>query len=450
MRVVKKNGFTFIEVIVGVLIFSFIGASYLAWIKMSTRQIEFGADHFSAILLSQKLMEDLNQEIIINPYGFSGIEGKNIPSEKVVDGGSPYFSYLADTSPPWFYIDPSADGKIDSNQEPLYSQLKDFSFSLSALRQGSLTDPSELKNLYIVTGKLNWKAKTGGGKYEFSCDFPSVISAKKTQFSSNPDDAEIEKLICSEFYLEAGKSLSSLISAKGGDFDTIKGLGKIHYVCKNYFASAFFSDTLKLINDLEDKRKNLKGKASNELAKCCRELAKQFYELAKSSFQILAALEPTFSMVQKNFDQQHLGKYLWENKFRFSQVFQNFKQVCDNLNSSLFWSRTNYESLLEKSLILSQGSRRVNQIVLRLLDIYKILSVSPSYKEGKKDYKDFLARMKSFCNGRNPFLNRLIFQEIAWADNPSELQKRYPNLKIVSDIVEAKIPGFLNFIRTNK
>ncbi len=66
----RGNTFTLIEVLIGAFILAGIGLSTLYFLRSARKQGEFGSDHFEAILLFQKILEDCTQEITLNPNGF--------------------------------------------------------------------------------------------------------------------------------------------------------------------------------------------------------------------------------------------------------------------------------------------------------------------------------------------------------------------------------------------
>ncbi len=445
-----KAGFTFVEVMIGLLIFSFIGTSFILVIRGMKKEIQFGGDHFTALLLSQKVMEDLAQEVIINPYGLEtlGIDGKTGVPVKIVDGNSPFFTSLFDIKSPWFSIDPQTDGKIDSSISPLYSQTRDFQVAVSSARGAPLTDPSEKKNLEIGTVEFSWKPSAGHGKYDLSCYFPSVLTEKKVDFNISISDADLEKEICKTFFVDPNSNLATIISTKGGDAQTLKELGKISFVCSQFFKSEFFKNTLTKIQGLETKRKKFSPALGKDYAKTCTELAQNFYELAKSSYQMMAFLEPCFEKVSVNFDQQHLGNDLWLNKDRLKPAMVQFKKVCDNFNSSLFWARVNYENLLDKQVSISEGYRRQFLTTMRLLDLYRVFAVNPGWSSGKADLLKFIERIQKISQGRNPFLHRFCLQESDWSRNIDGLATKYPNLKKIQEVLD-QISKILPFVQAN-
>jgi len=122
------KGFTLIELLIGVLLFAGIGVTMIFFLRSARKDVEFGAEHFTALLLSEKVSEDCTQEITVNPNAFVALGFDPGPGQlmPVVDGESIFFTMLKDRLPPWGKIKATDDGKIDSIYQPLYPIFPGF------------------------------------------------------------------------------------------------------------------------------------------------------------------------------------------------------------------------------------------------------------------------------------------------------------------------------------
>ncbi|MBF0407540.1 MAG: hypothetical protein HQM10_09300 [Candidatus Riflebacteria bacterium] len=427
----KKNiqAFTLMEIMFGILIFSVIATFYINFVQTGKRELHFTSEHFNALLVSQKLSEDISQEIQTNPYGFEtlGIESSTISNFGIVDGNSIFFSFLHDTKAPWFNIDPAIDGKIGSDIQPLYSQFRNTTFSLKGQKVSTGISRAEVS--------INWKNAIGKGNYDIACLFPSSSVLKQVDLELKYNQADMEKETAIVFYNETEKTLSQLVAEKGGNYDTIKKLGVVHGICKSYFNSSFFTQTMAEIKDLENKRKIAASNPNAELASICESLGRGFYEIAKSSFQLICALQPIMDEIKSNFNVSHFGSQLWYYKNRLQGVLLEYKQLHSNFNSALYWSKINCENLLQSDISRNIGTKRQYRHILRLIDINKIFAVHPDFPSGKAEFKAFAENIRKICDGRNPSMTRYLKQETSWIDNQSVLFNKYPTLGKVHELL---------------
>ena len=93
----NNSGFSLSELLIGFFILAVVSAAFLVALQGNKRETQFGAEHFSGMLLSAKVAEDCAQEMAINPHGFEvlGIDDKPVDTE-ITNGQSIFFSGLED------------------------------------------------------------------------------------------------------------------------------------------------------------------------------------------------------------------------------------------------------------------------------------------------------------------------------------------------------------------
>ena len=65
----QRRAMTLVEITIGFAILTAISAFFISFMTASSKEISFSADHFNAVVLSQKISEDLLEEMALSPYG---------------------------------------------------------------------------------------------------------------------------------------------------------------------------------------------------------------------------------------------------------------------------------------------------------------------------------------------------------------------------------------------
>lgn len=448
----KGLGFSLVEALIGIAILAVVLGAFTFFLRSSRKEVEFSAEHFTAMLLAQKVKEDIAQELAINPWGLStlGIDQESGQASHIVDGGSVFFSFLEDRYPPWRFIDPLDDGKIDQDMMPLYDQTKDFRIKVVSEmipQAGDGGEGSPPGNLVRVGIEVTWKAQTGAGTYLLDAFFPLPDPSKSVASPFVVDRGKVERELCRAFYGKKGVSFQRVLSTCGGDEKTILAWGKIHYVCRSFFSSKFMQVVLKQIKKLEARRRIFAANGSDGLYACTLQLAQRYYEITKFSFNVISFLKEDLDTVRANFDEAHLGSFLWKRRRVLAVDGRDFMLVAKDFGSSLVWSRTRYQELLSPALAKIRGRRRQYRVLQRVYDLYKLATCVSGLPGARSDAMAFLEKVKAFSDGRNPFLNRFVLQEIALMQNFPEMMRRYPLLATVNDLFSVRVPNAADFFR---
>lgn len=197
-----RGGMTLLEVLIAI---SILVASALGLIialrhgGMATDA--FSAEHFTAMFLAQKVMEDISDRIAVNPHYFSALVhqamGDPLP---VVDGKSPYFRVLENTENFSTLVEGEDDPIVKASGQ-LYDQLKNFTCKVDTTFPQDPQNPGQTySNLIEVAITIGWKDSEGRNQtyrltqmqYGFSDDLLKNPSLAKTQEFS--DDIAIKAL----------------------------------------------------------------------------------------------------------------------------------------------------------------------------------------------------------------------------------------------------------------
>jgi len=207
----QRKAMTLVEITIGFAILTAISAFFISFMTASSKEISFSSDHFNAVVLSQKISEDLLEEMALNPYGLEtlGIDETIKSKHDVVDGSSVFFSFIEDRSEPWGLIEPAKDGMINSSMQPLYNSVKKFKFGVSGSRLAKSGDHED-RNLVACNVDFFWQTQTGKGAYNSSFDLFSPVSAKKVTLGVSLNEAEIDARIPAEVYMRPTQKLVNL------------------------------------------------------------------------------------------------------------------------------------------------------------------------------------------------------------------------------------------------
>lgn len=421
----RSRAFSLIELVIGLFILSLVGIMLGSFLKSASHQSDFGAEHFTAILLAQKVIEDCAQEIVINPHAFStlGLEATPGSPISVVNGQSPFFTVIQDSLPPFGEIDP---GGIDENLQPLFSQVRDFSLEITAKRQAP-TGP--LHGVYSARIGFSWKSRTGKGKYSIDCSFPSLVGEKKAGLlMPPPDPTDLEKEIAKAFFGDVTKTLPAIISEQGGDENVIRAMGTVHLLGRSFFRSSFVAAVTR------DNRELSAALASTvdpiEISNILKRLEKNHFDLVRASFRLLWNFRPQMELIMANWEEARLGTALWNNRqARMSWIDQSIL-VWKTCYVHLMETKKTLERQLEKRIAAVQDLQTLHGRTMKLIDLNKILTVVPGSPLGSNpSYFRFLQQSSI---DRNPCVRRFMVQDEEFL-TAGKLQEKYPNLKTIGE-----------------
>ncbi|MEW6708716.1 MAG: prepilin-type N-terminal cleavage/methylation domain-containing protein [Candidatus Riflebacteria bacterium] len=443
-----KTGFTLVEICVGIAIIAGIATFYVTFISGASKESKFTADHFNAIVLSQKVVEDLIEETAVNPHGFDtlGIDAGTSNFHEVTRGSSVFFSFIEDRCEPWGKIEPGSDGMINEKMQPLYENVNKFKFAVSGER---LAKTGDYEDRNLIGGKVNfvWNTQTGKGNFSTDGLFFSPATVKKTDLSIAIDQASIDSRIPAAVFGRADKTLPELAAEIGENVETLQALGRISLISREFLTSNLIKGLKQKVYELESELSGVAASNHYRQYDLRKQIAENLYELAKSCFHATAYLQPHFDELMLN------GKFkditgTGFNPITFQQDLFNYRIIYESFAGYLVQSRYYYYSLLQSNLATYKGTRSQQQTIQKLIDLYRIVAIIPSRSTGMQEHKAFVNRLKEWSEGRNPYLYRMLAYEHSLINDKSRWLEKYPNLARVDEIINQKLPPILDFIKT--
>lgn len=443
----SRRAFTLVELMVGFAILAGISLFYLTFVRASAKEIQFSADHLNSVVLSQKVAEDLMEELAINPYGFEtlGLEDSLTSEHEVVDGHSIFFSFIEDTSPPFGKIDRNVDGAISQQMQPLYDTVSRYKFSVEGSRLADSGDHED-RNLMQADIGFKWEAQTGQGEFNTSMQMFSPVTAKKVDLAVAIDQTSIDARIPGEVFGRSTSTIAEIAASLGENVEAVEALGRISLVTHDFAASPYYVRRKDDIRKLVLRLQNTPASDLENQYELRKAIADTWYEMAKICFQIVAYLEPQFEIlqIQGKFDTTTGSGF---NPITFQQDLLYYPIIFEYFSGSLVQARYYYNTLLQSELVKYKGGKVQVQLIQKLLDFYRIIAIIPTYSGGMQELKLFLARLKTFSEGRNPYLQRLVNFERSLLDDPDEWLKRHANLERLNQIIAIRVPVILDFIK---
>lgn len=441
------RGLTFVEVLVGLAILMAVGTMFMTFLTSSSKEARFSGDYFNAVVLSQKVSEDLLEEISLNPRGLEtlGVDRSRSGYSTVVDGTSVFFSFLEDRAPPWGRIDPQVDGKLSNQMQPLYDGVKKYRFNVSGERLAGSGD-AEDRNLLTCNIDFEWKTDTGRGEFNTECLLFSPATPKKADLGAMVDQAAIDACIAGSVYGRPGTPLPALAADIGENLDTILALGRIALISRDFMSGDTYRRQYQEIAALKSRLANTPAIDVKQQFELRKAIGRTWYEVAKLCFQIVTYLAPQFAVLERE------GKFGGStgagfNPISLQQHLGFYRIIYEYFVGAIVQARYYYYTLLDDSYSSYKGGKAQLQVVQKLLDLYRITAIIPTRSAGMQELRDFLQRIASFSEGRNPFLWRLVRQERKLLDNQEAWLDGLPTLRRIHGIVAGRIPAILKLIR---
>ncbi|HNV68214.1 MAG TPA: type II secretion system protein [Candidatus Ozemobacteraceae bacterium] len=160
MRHQTRRAITLVEILIALGLLAFSMVVLITTFQGAGREMAFTAEHYSAMFLAQKVLEDVNQRLQENPHTFTELvqdaTGQEVP---VVGGASKYFRLLENTVR-FDRLLPDEDQSIVAG--PLFEQLKGFTVKVSTRLDHPLA--AGQRNLLELEIVIGWKGQDGHQK----------------------------------------------------------------------------------------------------------------------------------------------------------------------------------------------------------------------------------------------------------------------------------------------
>lgn len=442
-----RQGFSLVEILFGIIIFVGIMLVFSLTVRSATQESSFSEDHFSALMLTQKVGEDLIEEYAINPYANESLVLDHGQARKnsIVDGGSVFFMAVDDRKQPWGRIDSFSDGGIDNSLQPLYDQVQNFHVMTSASHGsfgGFMDESNDMQHLQIA---MSWQ--TGARSSNLARDFfvfaPKSIKKSRDEFPSvNYSDPSFERSFRIFFPGNQYRSVAEIVAYYQLDGRIAFEYAAIIDIFDRFFNSTGKADLLRDTQLLERQLANLNNPYLE--LKLKSKIAKNNFKLAKACFLTLAEMITRLKIVVDSPDayltidkmspwgvKNCHDKILWMNKYLQSCLEQSRRYYLDILG-------TKYAKFI---------SVKVEQTyILRLFDLYRISLYSDRGNLYAIEYRDYLDKIKESMRWRNMFLFRYASQEEEMMRDPRYLAQKFPNLAVIEETLRNRFNVVRRFI----
>ncbi|MGM0599978.1 MAG: PilW family protein [Candidatus Rifleibacteriota bacterium] len=432
----KMTGFTLIEVMIGVLIVSLVIGGFIMGMRAFRSQIEFGDKHISTLVCSQKVIEDLNEELWINPKAFDtlGISNSKRVLTPIVRDESPFFSDLE------FKLEGKGNSAkltgIDDKQTQLYSQVEDLNLDIGASRVKPKTANAIESNLYNSEIIFKWGKHRNKAGSEICSLFFSPVTPKNISLSDISDIGLDDT------------AYSKILTSPGGYSDVLANLADIYRFSRAFLNSDFYKTTFAEIKELRNKSAGL-SYPSRALYECHKRMGNLWLDVARRSLQFLFALEPSLNLFVSGYSTGTLGAdFSGENAWQLQSILTDVCVVYSTFLSSLKNAEANFRFLVSEKMASYKGVRVQYFLLAQVIDLNRVLAILPNYSAGFSRYMGFLASLEKFSKGRTPSLERLINQEKTNSTSAEKLAQNYPNLKLLSDFLNNKLYPAMQFIQS--
>lgn len=220
----KTKALSLIEVIVGMSIFTVVGLAVLGAIQQSAREIRTTSDHTIAMLLTQKVVDELLQDNLDSPFfadELAMITSRSGPLRDLY----PFFHVIEDSAAPYGRLDSTSDLGIDPGDPDLYRLYGKVEL---AIRQEELplagTSAARVQKIEVMLKWPGFDGKLRESKQELNLLMPP---ANRPASISEMSIDDLDGMIRTAFYPGASGSLDSLASANGSDLDTVRRIGRV-------------------------------------------------------------------------------------------------------------------------------------------------------------------------------------------------------------------------------
>jgi len=431
----KKSGFTLVEILFAVIIFSALlfGISILT--SGSGHFMKLSANSFQAFHLGSKVLEDVVEEGRINGDILSQLN--QFPElsalDPVLESQSVYFRYLKDRKPAWGVILPDEGGIFPCDGD-LFPTLKSFRAGISASRNGA-TDQSEFeKHLCTVEVLVEWEEKDGM-KRQFVLPFfaPCPWGPAATESALILTDEVLKVKIRETLFPDlSNRSFDQAVAETGADPVIAFHVGKLAV-----YTNALTASMTNMTNDLKvmDKRRSLMvGVPSPDLVNLQIKMARMMEGGASLVFYMLAELTASIRELEKSADSRSFSK-IPEGVYK--SCLGAFQSKVKDISQWLKASKDAYEWLLQPGFKLLLTGREKELVRFKILEAYRVLTALNFLPKSK--YRDFIKSETTIWEGKNPFLHRLYLNEIKICDDISRLRTCFPNLSATVSAYEKQI-----------
>jgi len=407
----RKVGVSLLETIVALSILAVFAFGIIQVFRQSgIRGENFSSEHFTAMFICQKVLEDINTRVQENPHFFDQlVASASGEVDQVVDGKSAYFDLLENTIN-FSYLDPAEDRAIDSRYEAAYRQLKDFKIQVEC-RLDVPADPvtgQPFRDLIEVIVTVFWNDVSGNQKYSVSQYLHGVSKLTFENLSSPQLEPykEADAAWGLWWWLASGSvptppTFSSFMSYNdGGDPKVVKAVGDVLYF--SLFARKIGLTYGNYLQDARTKRDQCLASASDDKKRAAlyQERIGQLYEQkAAELFGTAARIRSSVQfLLEAPLSESTLGPKIFQARNNLRGRCWSVNLNIEEIQNSFAAAEDEYLKLQENPYKADYPERKVTLTIRRILDIEKIGVI---ILKGSGDLGDSLTQLQNRISAFN-------------------------------------------------
>ena len=415
-----RRAFTLTELVLAILILVCAVIPIIDVFTGASRQARQTSDFGLAMAIEEKVAEELRlanwedvhfgQEIEENAADLS-------QSAPVVDGRSPFFGAIEDSSAPFGRIRSGEDRAVTTGTGSLYTALRSFRVGATSASR-NLPSTGQVLDVGVGVDWTDFRAQPA------SMTLGVVLARHGTPAVRPPavtDRAQADLQIRRTFYPTfAERTLTQVVDSTGGQLATVRALGDAALIVLGLrTAEELFLRRLQATRELADRAPTPGAKAVARL-----DLARMDEAQASAYLHALVYLAGPVEDLALRFDPAHLGSSSPPPK-----VYRGSFRYLDSLRVAfgghLTGARREYASVyndLGGSALRPRVRTRLFMKVLALRKL-EILTVGP---EDPRSLKLMLADFMEYHEGRNPNFYQFAAYELERLTDLASVRRDYP------------------------
>ncbi len=461
------RGFSLLEILIAVFLLVSSYAILITTFQGAGKEAPFTSEHFTAMFLAQKVLEDINGRIHENPHFFTELVHQAEGSESRVVGGESTFFRLLENTRNFNLLIPGEDDPIKEGD--LYEQLKGFKLQVSTRMRPDPVTSEPMKNLVAVTVSVRWTSKEGIAKdYRIT----QLLNGTNDDLFKEPPNTDLTPAAQQELDRNAIVALARLLAPgdikfanpEPGMFDladiaraspdsntqVLLPVGRmIFLLSESGDKDDKFAEEILPLEKKRDELRQFLGKSDKnaiDQEKCLEfvDLQKKIAELyqpkALNLLQPLLVLKKDLPTLRSAFSNPRLlGREL---SLSINSIAGSLNIAMINTDVSLlaFSSAEKcFMSLLASPILESLPPRREPGIFRKVIDIQKIGILKESQaatREARlRDLKENLARFRKKFLGQHPFLIDFLEEETRICKSVPDLRENFKGITEVFDFL---------------
>ncbi len=451
----SRRAFTLLEVVIALGILAAAALPLILTFRQSgTRGEQFSAEHFTAMFVAQKVLEDINTRVQENPFFLDQLIASATGEAKpVVDGQSPYFDLLENTIN-FSYLTREEDQPILPEAEAAYRQLKDFRCQVEC-RLDVPTNPDTGQphtNLIEVVVNVTWTDHNGNpNSYSLSQYLRGVSRATFTSLDPALLAAPTEETagfalwawLASDTTPTPPPFDSFLTWNGGGGREVVKAIGDLAYfTLQARRIRAGYDTSLAEARQKRDQFMSSGTLADKQTGALWQERVAQLLEQKASTlFTAAARLRPAVARLQgASFTQAAMGSRLYAARQRLKSRCWSASLEVDRLLTTFSDAETEYCALLNAPYQGFFPDRRIPSTIRRTIDLEKIglivLDRQGTLGDGLTLLQERLRQYVEAFEGQQPFFVDALRQERQVCQSMASLKTWYGGSEGLTGLIQ--------------